>query len=206
MADFFALPAVAQRVVSKGPQSPQLLTNVPVTTRKNVYVHPWHLDMSESAKYGLGGKYPSSVAIKAHFPSIVTKGLESEKEALEIKFAQDLYMTGKALPLFSVQYIDGHAKAIMVLAVFALLDFLVSCHNSCLFGMFVLLLDELITMMMFLSAEGVAPQDIENDEEMLDLIASLKFIRVNYVHFSSPELAMYEALSLTLRSMYCQPS
>lgn len=30
---------------------------------------------------------------------------------------------------------------------------------------------------------------------MVELIASLKYIRVNYVHFDSPEQCMYEALS-----------
>ena len=44
--------------------------------------------------------------------------------------------------------------------------------------------------------KGVKPEDILEDADMIDLIASLKYIRVNYVHFDSPEKCMYEALSL----------
>ena len=199
MADFMALPEVAKRVASKGPHGPQVLNNIPVSTRKNVYIHPWHLDMSEEAKYGQGGKWPSTVAIRAHFPSVVQRGYESEKEAIEIKFPSDLHMTGGTLPMFSIQYIDGHAKATMVLAVFALLDYLVSCLECfCCNGM------KLDFRVGFIpstaTAEGVAPHEIAGDEEMVDLIASLKFLRANYVHFDSPELCMYEALSLELTS------
>ena len=50
----------------------------------------------------------------------------------------------------------------------------------------------------FWPAKEILPEDVSSDEEMLDLIASLKYIRVNYKHFSSPELSMYEALSQVL--------
>ncbi len=82
--------------------------------------------MSEDAKYGVSGKWPSNVQIRAHFSSVVQRGFEAEKEALEIKFPMDLHGSGNSLPMFSVQYIDGHCKAIMVLAVFALLDMMVT--------------------------------------------------------------------------------
>ena len=127
MLDFFALPQVAERIASKGPPAPQMLINVPGSTRKNVYIHPFHLDLSDTAKYGIGGKWPSNVQIKAHFPSIVSRGYESEREALEIKFPPDLHMSGKPLPPFRVQFIDGHCKATMIVGVFALLDYMVSC-------------------------------------------------------------------------------
>lgn len=127
MLDFFAVPQVAERIASKGPPAPQMLINVPGSTRKNVYIHPFHLDLSDTAKYGIGGKWPSNVQIKAHFPSIVSRGYESEREALEIKFPPDLHMSGKPLPPFRVQFIDGHCKATMIVGVFALLDYMVSC-------------------------------------------------------------------------------
>ena len=41
--------------------------------------------------------------------------------------------------------------------------------------------------------------EIIADTEMVELIASLKYIRVNYNHLSSPEQCMYEALSSNLR-------
>ena len=125
MLDLFALPEVADCVSkSRGPVAPQLLQSVPVATRKGVYVNPWHLDMSEEAKYGAGGKWPSNVAVRAHFGSIVQRGYEAEREPLEIKFSETLHGSGKDLPMFCVQFIDGHTKAIMILAIFALLEHL----------------------------------------------------------------------------------
>lgn len=47
--------------------------------------------------------------------------------------------------------------------------------------------------------EEILPQDIIADEGMLDLVASLRHIRVNYVHFSSEEQYMYETLSWNLK-------
>jgi hypothetical protein len=45
----------------------------------------------------------------------------------------------------------------------------------------------------------VTPSQIAGDDEMVDLIASLKYVRVNYVHFTSPEMCLHEALSLVLK-------
>lgn len=128
MLDLFALPEVAD-VTSKDNVS--VLKHVPVATRKGVFINPWQLDMSEEAKFGQSGKWPSNVAIRSHFASIVQRGYESDREAIEIKFPSDLYGSGKEIPLFSIQYIDGHTKAIMVLAVFALLEYIVSCPHCC---------------------------------------------------------------------------
>lgn len=128
MCDYFELPEVAQKLATRGPCAPSVLANIPANSRKNVYIHPWHLDMSEDAKFGLQGKYPSTVAIRSHFSSIIHKGYESERESLEVKFPSDM-VNGQPLGIFSVQYIDGHAKAIMILSVFALLDHLVACPN-----------------------------------------------------------------------------
>eukprot|EP00435_Cladocopium_sp_Y103_P014288 s3355_g3.t1 len=123
MLDLFALPEVAECVRRKfDTTAPQVLTHVPVASRSGIYVHPFHLDMGENAKYGENGKWPSSVAIRTHFPSVVQRGYETEREPLEIKFPEGLFGTGKEVPHFSVQYIDGHGKAIMILAVFALLE------------------------------------------------------------------------------------
>ena len=125
MLDYFALPAVADCLASKG-AAPPVLSCVPMVTRKNTYLHPYHLSMSESAKYGAVGKFPSNVQIRAHFSSVVQRTYESEREALEIKFPAELLGSGKTLPLFAVEYIDGHAKAVMIHAVFAMLEKLVS--------------------------------------------------------------------------------
>lgn len=119
MLDFLAVDKVAAKLPT--PSGP-ILSRVPASTRKNVYLHPWHLSMSQGAKYGTNGKWPSTVAIRAHFPLIVGRGYESEREALEIKFEPGL--EGKEIQLFQTGYIDGHAKGVMVQGVFALLDYL----------------------------------------------------------------------------------
>ena len=46
-------------------------------------------------------------------------------------------------------------------------------------------------------------EDLVSDSEMLDLLASLKYIRVNYNHMSA-EKALYEALSSSLSSTLWQ--
>ena len=128
MLDIFALPEVADRVTKNFHGSaPQVLSTVPVSTRKGIYVNPWMLDMSEEAKYGQGGKWPSNVGIRTHFPSVVHRGYETEREPLEIKFPERLYGSGKDLEMFAIQFVDGHTKAVIVLAIFALLHVLETC-------------------------------------------------------------------------------
>ena len=56
---------------------------------------------------------------------------------------------------------------------------------------------------LFSASEGVTPSQIADDDDMVDLIASLKYVRVNYIHFSSPEMCLYEALSLVLKNLLC---
>ena len=118
--DFFAAAPVAERLMQQ--ERGSVLSHVPVKSRQNVYLHPWHLSMDESAKYGAAGKWPSTVAIRTHFPSVVRRGFESEKEALEVKYPEELH--GQEMTFFCSEYIDGHAKAVMIHGVFALLDYM----------------------------------------------------------------------------------
>lgn len=125
-----AIPEVAAKLQSGlGP----VLKTVPVSKRTNVYVCPWHLDMSPGAKFGEQGKYPSMVQVRCHFPSIVWKGFMPERDALEIKF--DL-QPGADLGLFNVKYIDGHCKGIMVQAIFALIVYMESSLQRIIFYTF----------------------------------------------------------------------
>ena len=181
MLDFFASPQVAQRLMQR--ERANVLSHIPVKSRQNVYLHPWHLSMDETAKYGAAGKWPSTVAIRTHFPSVVRRGFESEKEALEVKYPEELY--GKDMDCFCSQYIDGHAKAVMIHGVFALLDYLAPCCQFASARAF--------------DSEEVGPHDIPADDGVLDLIASLKYIRVNFNRFEQPEHCIYEALSAGLR-------
>ena len=80
MGDLFAIPEVVANIPSQcGP----VLRNVPSTARQNVYLHPWHLSLSENAK---AGRYPSMHQTRIHFPTIVWKNYLASREALEIKF------------------------------------------------------------------------------------------------------------------------
>ena len=91
-----------------------VLKSVPSTARQNVYLHPWHLSLSEGAK---AGRFPSMHQTKLHFPSIVWKNYQAAREALELKFDS---CGGENVEFFSVRYIDGHNKGIMVQAVLAM--------------------------------------------------------------------------------------
>lgn len=127
MLDLYSLPEVAKLTAKQSACT--VLTHVPVSTRKGVYLHPWQLDMSEEAKFGSPGKFPSNVGIRNHFASVVHRGYESDKEALEIKFPPNLHGSGLEIPMFSTGFIDGHTKATMVLAVFALLEHIAARHR-----------------------------------------------------------------------------
>ena len=111
MGDLFAIPEVVANIPSQcGP----VLRSVPSTARQNVYLHPWHLSLSENAK---AGRYPSMHQTRAHFPSIVWKNYLASREALEIKFDAG---GGEEIDFFSVRYIDGHNKGIIVQTLLAL--------------------------------------------------------------------------------------
>lgn len=120
MLDFFALPEVTSRVAARGSALP-ILTTCPVSSRKNVYMHPYMFSMDESAKFGADGKFPSNVQIRAHFGSVVTRGFESERESLEIKFPKSL-REGQELPIFTTCFLDGHCKSVMIQAIFGIMD------------------------------------------------------------------------------------
>ena len=80
MADIFALDAVAQAL----PQiTGAVMKIVPTGSRKGFYVHTWHLDFSENAKFG---RFPPNVALKTHLPSFLTRGYETEREPLDLRF------------------------------------------------------------------------------------------------------------------------
>ena len=118
MAEIFSAAEIVKHIPSGlGP----VLKTVPVTKRSSVFLHPWHLDLSEKAKYGETGKYPSMCQVKAHLPSVIWRGYQQEREALEIKFNM---APGTEIGYFQVKYIDGHCKGIMVQAVLGLVVYM----------------------------------------------------------------------------------
>ena len=101
----------------------QPLKNIPGASRKNVYVCPWMLDFSETSKYHGLGRFPSTIQFRAHFPSVVNSGYQSEKEALEIKFMKaSSQETTSTVEPFTVGYVDGQNKGLIVQSIFGLLD------------------------------------------------------------------------------------
>lgn len=115
MAAYLAVQQVADAIPSI---NGAVLKSAPPTTRKGFYLTPWMLDFSEDAKVG---KFPSNVAARLHLPSILQRGFETEREPLEVRFQSGVTELG----LFSVKYIDGHTKGMLVQAVFGLLIYCV---------------------------------------------------------------------------------
>ena len=106
----------------------QTLTVVPATSCKNVYVDPWAFDFSEHSKFGECGRFPSNHQFLAHYGSFLQRGLETHREAFDIKFPakkDDPQAMFKVLP-FSVGFVDGQGKALIVQALLALLSVLVT--------------------------------------------------------------------------------
>ena len=117
MADLFMIPEVAKLIHPPGP----LLKTVPATARTNVFCTPWQLDMSEDAKVG---RYPSMVQTRAHLPSVVWKNYRAELEALDLKFTS---APGCDIEQYSVRYVDGHNKGLMVQGILSLVIYLATC-------------------------------------------------------------------------------
>ena len=116
MTDIFTMPAV----VKQGNHE-NLMHTVPTNTVKGMYVRLDRLSFAESAKYGEVGRWPSTHLFRQHFPSFLDNGYEGHREPLDVKF--DLggeHAHGEILP-FSIGYIDGQNKAIIMLSVMALL-------------------------------------------------------------------------------------
>ena len=63
----------------------EVLRSIPGASKKGFYLAPWHFDFSEGAKFGHTGKWPSNLQFKAHAPSFLEHGLESHREAVEVK-------------------------------------------------------------------------------------------------------------------------
>ena len=117
---------------------------------------------------------------RLHFPSVVWKTYLSSREALEIKIDQ---LGGEDLQYFSIRYIDGHNKGIIVQSVLAMVIYIVTRPNW-----------PLPLSCKFQQSKGITPEEIAADPEFQQLLASLKYIRVNYQPMPA-HVALYETLS-----------
>lgn len=118
MGRYCSVPQVAESIPRiSGPKR----ADVPGGSCKGFYLNPWHLSFAENAKYG---RFPPNVQLRAHMGSFLSRGYETEREPLEVRFDQ-----GENTPIeyFTVKYVDGHTKGLIVQSIFALLDYCAWC-------------------------------------------------------------------------------
>lgn len=116
--EIFDMPSVSKHV-----QSQQAMRTIPMATVRGFYVHLASLSFAETAKYGETGRWPSTHQFKLHLPSFLDRGFESHREALEVKFEVPVEpdQTMYTIQPFSIGYVDGQNKAIIMLSTLALL-------------------------------------------------------------------------------------
>ena len=126
MGNIFDLPCIAKHI-----EMQDVTRSIPHGSKKGFYLAPWHFDFSESAKYGQLGRFPSNCQYKLHLPSFLEHGLESHRESIEVKFHMPVLSSNvdandfKIGP-FSVGFVDGQNKALIIQSVLALTSELVS--------------------------------------------------------------------------------
>lgn len=135
MEEIFNFECVAKHVGTERP-----VFNVPMTSMKNIFLELHTLSFAENAKYGEFGRWPATHLFKQHFPSFLENGFEAHREPLDIKFDLSTVEADKGLyqiKSFSVGYIDGQNKAIIMLAIVALLHQMVSWQQKTVVPMLV---------------------------------------------------------------------
>lgn len=95
-----------------------VLQSVPVAS-KEFYLSPWHFDFSEKAKYGEKGRFPTNLQYKVRFHSFLRSGYESSREAVDVRFPGS---SNSTIEPFTVQFVDGQNKLLIILSILALLE------------------------------------------------------------------------------------
>lgn len=93
-----------------------------MTSMKGMFVDLASLSFAETAKFGQLGRWPSTHQFQAHWPSFLDRGFEWHREAAEIKFDMNTVSGDKGvykIKPFSICYVDGFNKAIIMLAAVA---------------------------------------------------------------------------------------
>lgn len=186
---------------------------IPAASMKGFHLDLWKLSFYENAKYGETGRFPATHAFKAHFGSFLDKGFESHRECLEVKFCLNteeceasMYTVGD----FSVGYVDGQNKAMIMLSIMALLSDLdpwntismktVNMERMTIQSSQVMVLNKvsreliLIVVQWSVSTKGVNEDDIMEEEALSKAIASFRFVKCNYGRHETPEGFLYETL------------
>ena len=120
MRALFEMPCVKKHI------NPEVtVQSIPSQSLKNFFLDPWAFDFSESSKYGAVGRFPSNHQYCLQF---LDNGLESHREAIDVKFNASEQDRGifKVHP-WSVGFVDGQTKALLVQSILGLLIHNVSC-------------------------------------------------------------------------------
>ena len=94
-----------------------VLQSVPVAS-KEFHLSPWSFDFSERAKYGERGRWPTNLQYKAHFASFLSNGYEANREPIDVRFA----MQSDSIEPFTVQFVDGQNKMLIIQSIMALIE------------------------------------------------------------------------------------
>ena len=94
-----------------------ILQSVPVAS-KEFYLSPWNFDFSERSKYGENGRWPTNLQYKSHFHSFLKSGYEASREPIDVRFREQ----ADAIEPFSVQFVDGQKKMLIIQSILALME------------------------------------------------------------------------------------
>ena len=115
MDSLFTLPCVHKHM-----ELQNVLKTVPATS-KQFFLGVWHFDFSPKSKYGEQGRFPTNIAYKNHFHSFITTGYESGRETVDVRFQHGATTCDDISP-FSVQFVDGQNKLLIMQSVIALME------------------------------------------------------------------------------------
>ena len=111
--------------VNKNCRHETAVTSIPSKTLNGFYLEPWSFDFSESSKYGAIGRFPSNHQYCLHFPSFLAHGLETHREAIDVKFNASLDDKARLkIHLWSVGFVDGQTKILIVQSILAMIHHL----------------------------------------------------------------------------------
>ena len=102
-----------------------VLQSVPVAS-KEFHLSPWSFDFSERAKFGEKGRFPTNWQFKAHFGSFLKNGYEANREPIDVRFAEE----SESIEPFSVQFVDGQNKMLIIQSILALMEQCVFGHQN----------------------------------------------------------------------------
>jgi hypothetical protein len=114
MSGIFNVPSVSKLLEN---HVQPVLQSVPVAS-KEFYLSPWSFDFSEKSKYGELGRFPTNLQYKAHFGSFLRNGYEASREPIDVRFPE----SGGSIEPFSVQFVDGQNKMLIIQSILALVE------------------------------------------------------------------------------------